>query len=79
MGGRVVKQGSFLGFSVADMWEIYEAENPLAEMLMKIVAAATPTEVSDGFGAWLEGADARSLWHGDMFANRWTERRLSSK
>lgn len=75
----MVKQGSFVGFSLADLWEIYDAENPLAEILMKIVATAMPADVSHGFSAWLEGADARSLWHEDMFANRWTERRLSSK
>lgn len=74
-----MRQRGFVGFTQNDFWEIYDAENPLAEILMKVVAAAMPGDVSDGFSDWLEGADARSFWHGEMFASRWTERRLSSK
>jgi|HubBroStandDraft_5_1064220.scaffolds.fasta_scaffold333878_1 hypothetical protein len=37
-----MKVRAFRGFTSEDLWDVYEAENPLFEMFRKIAQAVTP-------------------------------------
>jgi hypothetical protein len=60
--GGGVREHTFEGFCAGDLWEIYEAENPLAEILRKVVRAAAPIEVSAEFNEWLENAGPQKMF-----------------
>jgi hypothetical protein len=50
-----VRDGHFRGFELDDLWEIYEAENPLAEIVSR-VSEAYLNDTSGEFRDWAVGA-----------------------